>query len=166
MKAVTYSSTGSSDVLNFGERDEPHPAAGEVRVRIHVSGVNPTDWKARQGSGEAELPQPQVPDQDGAGVVDEIGDGVTGIAVGDRLWVWDAAYKRPDGTAQELAVVPAGQVVPPARRRELRRRGFARHPGTHGAPRLNRVKARCAVRAGMPSDAPTSKLASSGNGTA
>ncbi|GAA1448519.1 NADPH:quinone reductase [Leifsonia poae] len=111
MKAVTYSSTGSSDVLHFGERDEPHPAAGEVRVRIHVSGVNPTDWKARQGSGETELPQPQVPNQDGAGVVDEIGDGVTGIAVGDRVWVWDAAYKRPDGTAQELAVVPARQVV-------------------------------------------------------
>ena len=111
MKAVTYSSTGPSDVLQLGEREEPHPAAGEVRVRIHVSGVNPTDWKARQGSGENPLPQPQVPNQDGAGVVDEVGDGVTAFAVGDRVWVWDAAYQRADGTAQELVVLPERQVV-------------------------------------------------------
>ena len=100
MKAVSYSATGDSDVLTLGEREEPHPGAGEVRVRIHVSGVNPTDWKARRGSGPAELPRPQVPNQDGAGVVDEVGDGVTRVRVGDRVWVWDAAYQRPDGTAQ------------------------------------------------------------------
>ncbi len=111
MKAVTYSSTGPSTVLTLGERDEPHAGEGEVRVRIHVSGVNPTDWKARAGSGSAPLPQPQVPNQDGAGVVDEVGEGVTGFAVGDRVWVWDAAYRRPDGTAQELVVLPARQVV-------------------------------------------------------
>ncbi|MBW8870911.1 MAG: NADPH:quinone reductase [Leifsonia sp.] len=112
MKAVSYSATGDSDVLTLGEREEPHPGAGEVRVRIHVSGVNPTDWKARRGSGPTELPRPQVPNQDGAGVVDEVGDGVTGFRVGDRVWVWDAAYQRPDGTAQELAVLPERLVVP------------------------------------------------------
>lgn len=112
MKAVTYSVTGSSDVLALGEREEPHAGPGEVRVRIHVSGVNPTDWKARRGSSEgAELPRPQVPNQDGAGVVDEIGDGVDSLAVGDRVWVWDAAYKRQDGTAQQLTVLPARQAV-------------------------------------------------------
>ncbi|MFF1571651.1 NADPH:quinone reductase [Leifsonia sp. NPDC058292] len=112
MKAVSYSSTGSSDVLALGEREEPHAGPGEVRVRIHVSGVNPTDWKARRGSGDgAALPRPQVPNQDGAGVVDEVGDGVDGLSVGDRVWVWDAAYKRQDGTAQELTVVPARQAV-------------------------------------------------------
>lgn len=112
MKAVTYSTTGDSSVLTLGERDEPHPGPGEVRVRIHVSGVNPTDWKARAGSGRTELPRPQVPNQDGAGVVDEVGGGVSGLGEGDRVWVWDAAYARSDGTAQELVVLPALQVVP------------------------------------------------------
>lgn len=112
MQAVTYSSTGDSDVLVLGEREEPHPGPGQVRVRIHVSGVNPTDWKARRGGGEpAALPRPQVPNQDGAGVVDEVGDGVTRLRAGDRVWVWDAAYQRPDGTAQELVVLPERQVV-------------------------------------------------------
>lgn len=111
MKAVSYSSTGDSDVLSLGERPEPHAGEGQVRVRIHVSGVNPTDWKSRQGSGPAELARPQVPNQDGAGVVDEVGPGVTGLAPGDRVWVWDAAYQRPDGTAQELVVLPRNQVV-------------------------------------------------------
>jgi NADPH2:quinone reductase len=83
-----------------------------VRVRIHVSGVNPTDWKARSAGGRAtELATAHVPNQDGAGVVDEVGDGVTGFAAGDRVWVWDAAYQRPEGTAQELVVLPARQVV-------------------------------------------------------
>ncbi|WP_314146228.1 NADPH:quinone reductase [uncultured Leifsonia sp.] len=112
MKAVSYAATGDSDVLVLGEREEPHAGAGEVRVRIHVSAVNPTDWKSRRGSGAAELPRPQVPNQDGAGVVDEVGDGVDGVSVGDRVWVWDAAYQRPDGTAQELVVLPRRQVVP------------------------------------------------------
>ncbi|HEV7183265.1 MAG TPA: NADPH:quinone reductase [Leifsonia sp.] len=112
MKAVTYSSTGPSDVLMLGEREETHAAPGEVRVRIRVSGVNPTDWKARRGGGEsARLPHPQVPNQDGAGVVDEVGEGVVGLTVGDRVWVWDAAYRRPEGTAQELTIVPARQAV-------------------------------------------------------
>ncbi len=113
MKAVSYRTTGASSVLEFGERDEPHAGPGEVRVRIHVSGVNPTDWKSRLGGGRVtELGEPQVPNQDGAGVVDEVGTGVTEFAVGDRVWVWDAAYQRPDGTAQELVVLPVRQVVP------------------------------------------------------
>ncbi|WP_426517674.1 NADPH:quinone reductase [Diaminobutyricibacter sp. McL0618] len=113
MKAVSYRTTGPSSVLELGERDEPHPAPGEVRVRMHVSGVNPTDWKSRSGGGRlTELDAPHVPNQDGAGVVDEVGPGVTGFAVGDRVWVWDAAYQRPDGTAQELVVLPVRQVVP------------------------------------------------------
>jgi NADPH2:quinone reductase len=112
MKAVTYSSTGPSDVLTFGEREEPHAGPGEVRVRIHVSGVNPTDWKSRKGGAEpAALPRPHVPNQDGAGVVDEVGDGVDTLVVGDRVWVWEAAYQRPDGTAQQFTVVPARQAV-------------------------------------------------------
>lgn len=80
---------------------------------MYVSGVNPTDWKARQGSGEGSaLPRPQVPNQDGSGVVESVGPEVSGLAPGDRVWVWDAAYQRADGTAQELALLPAHQVVP------------------------------------------------------
>ena len=141
MKAVSYRTTGPSSVLELGERPEPHPGPGEVRVRIHVSGVNPTDWKSRSGGGRVtELGAPQVPNQDGAGVVDEVGPGVGGFAVGDRVWVWDAAYQRPDGTAQELVVLPARQVVPLPDDVELRRRRLARHPGTDRAHRAHRVR--------------------------
>lgn len=111
MKAVTYTSTGPSDVLTLVEREEPRAGAGDVRVRIHVSGVNPTDWKSRRGAGPAQLQHPQVPNQDGAGVVDQVGDGVTTVAPGDRVWVWDAAFQRPNGTAQEFVVLPERQVV-------------------------------------------------------
>ncbi|MDQ1513910.1 MAG: NADPH:quinone reductase [Microbacteriaceae bacterium] len=108
MRAIVYSEAGDADVLRLVDRPVPEPGPGEVRVRMVVSGVNPTDWKSRSGSrprGE------QVPNQDGAGVVDAIGDGAP-FAVGDRVWVWDAAYRRPDGTAQEFALLPARQVVP------------------------------------------------------
>jgi NADPH2:quinone reductase len=112
MKAVVYTRTGPADVLQLMDRDIPSPGAGEVRVRIHVSGVNPTDWKSRAGSGTPEdLPEARVPNQDGAGVVDAVGEGVTGIAVGERVWVWDAAYERPNGTAQQFVVLPETQVV-------------------------------------------------------
>jgi NADPH2:quinone reductase len=113
MKAIEYSHTGAPDVLALVDRDAREPQSGEVRVRIAVSGVNPTDWKARAGSGTpTELPTPQVPNQDGAGVVESVGPDVTGFAVGDRVWVWDAAFQRPDGTAQELAILPAARVAP------------------------------------------------------
>jgi NADPH:quinone reductase len=112
MRAIEYTHTGSSDVLHLVEREPRVPGAGEVRIRIAVSGVNPTDWKARQGSGAgAELSHPQVPNQDGSGVIDAVGPGVTSLAPGDRVWVWDAAYQHSDGTAQELLVIPAQRVV-------------------------------------------------------
>jgi NADPH2:quinone reductase len=83
-----------------------------VRVRIHRSGVNPTDWKARQGSTPGTPVEPaQVPGQDGAGVVDAVGEGVEAGLLGLRVWVWEAAYQRPHGTAQEYALVPERQVV-------------------------------------------------------
>jgi NADPH2:quinone reductase len=74
--------------------------------------VNPTDWKARQGGTHSgSLDQPQVPGQDGAGVVDAVGEGVEVAWHGIRVWVWEAAYQRPHGTAQEYALVPARQAV-------------------------------------------------------
>jgi NADPH2:quinone reductase len=112
MKAVTYSRTGGPEVMELVDKPLAEPGPGEVRVRMHRSGVNPTDWKARQGSapGTAVDP-PQTPNHDGAGVVDAVGEGVESALHGLRVWVWEAAYQRPEGTAQEYALVPARQVV-------------------------------------------------------
>ncbi len=113
MRVIEYTHTGSPDVLTLVDRPNPTAGPGEVIVRVAVSAVNPTDWKSRAGSGDgAALPRPQVPNQDGAGVVDAVGPGVTSVAPGDRVWIWDAAYQRADGTAQEFALLPVAQVVP------------------------------------------------------
>jgi NADPH2:quinone reductase len=105
MRAAFYDDSG---VIQVGEVPTPEPGPGEVRVRIAASGVNPTDWKARGG----ELPFPfQVPDQDGAGVIDAVGEGVDAGRVGERVWVYFAAWRRQWGTAAEFAVVPAEQAV-------------------------------------------------------
>lgn len=113
MRAIVYQRTGSSDVLELVDRGTPEVPPGHVLVRVAVSGVNPTDWKARAGGAEPQdLPEAQVPNQDGAGVVEQVGADVDGLAVGDRVWLVDAAWQRPDGTAQELCVVPADRAVP------------------------------------------------------
>jgi NADPH2:quinone reductase len=113
MKSVIYSRTGDPSVLRLVDRDVAEPGPGEVRVRILVSGVNPTDWKSRRGSGDGAAPPfPEVtPNQDGAGVVDALGEGAVDLAVGDRVWVYLAGHQRPTGTAQEYTNVPAGRVV-------------------------------------------------------
>lgn len=112
MRSVVYEENGPSNVLTLIERDKPEPKAGEVRVRIMVSGVNPTDWKSRLGAvAGTPLAHPQVPNQDGAGIVDALGEGVTGLVVGQRVWLWDTAWQWAEGTAQEFAVLPARHVV-------------------------------------------------------
>jgi NADPH2:quinone reductase len=113
VRAIVYSEPGGSEVLRLVERPEPEPGPGEVRVRVHVSGVNPTDWKARRAARGGELPFPeQVPNQDGAGVIDAVGEGVPPSRLGERVWIWEAAWERADGTAQELVVLPSRQAVP------------------------------------------------------
>src|SRR4029078_5521029 len=113
MRAVVYSQTGGPDVLHLVDRPVPEPGPGEVRVRVSVSGVNPTDWKARRGGVAGELGDPPaVPNQDGAGTVDAVGEGVDPSRVGKRVWLWEAAWQRVNGTAQEYVVVPARQAVP------------------------------------------------------
>jgi NADPH2:quinone reductase len=114
MKAVTYRQLGGPEVLSLSEREIEEPQAGEVRVRIVVSAVNPTDWKQRSGlRGGAEDVPVSVPNQDGAGVVDAVGPGVTEFAVGDRVWLLLAANHKPaSGTAQEYTVLPVERVVP------------------------------------------------------
>ena len=101
MRAVVYTESGDTSVLELVEREVPDPGPGEVRVRIVRAGVNPTDWKFRAG-GMGKLAFPEiVPGQDGAGVVDAVGPGVTDLAVGDRVWTMLAQHTRPGGTAQE-----------------------------------------------------------------
>ncbi|WP_152228995.1 MULTISPECIES: NADPH:quinone reductase [Arthrobacter] len=110
MKSIVYSDTGDSSVLSLAERSIAEPGPGEVRVRVTVSGVNPTDWKARAGAGIAF--DEVVPNQDGAGIIDAVGEGVSGLGVGDRVWIFLAAHERPTGTAQEYTVLPADRAVP------------------------------------------------------
>ncbi|PZE36533.1 MULTISPECIES: NADPH:quinone reductase [unclassified Curtobacterium] len=114
MRSIVYSQPGTSSVLSLADRPVPEPGDGEVRVRVVVSGVNPTDWKARQGGTYGDgLPFPEItPNQDGAGIVDAVGTGVEGVSVGDRVWVFLAAASRPTGTAQEYTVLPATRVAP------------------------------------------------------
>ncbi|MDX6248446.1 MAG: NADPH:quinone reductase [Kribbellaceae bacterium] len=114
MKAIVHDQHGPAEsVLRLADREVPEPGSGEVRIRVAVSGVNPTDWKARSGAYGGGEPVESVPNQDGAGVVDAVGPDVDGIAVGDRVWVTLAAYERPaSGTAQEYTVVPANRVFP------------------------------------------------------
>ena len=108
MRAVIYAKTGDASVLQVAERPREEPAEGEVRIRVVVSGVNPTDWKSRSGSSGGTVAEATVPNQDGAGVVDEVGPGVDGLSAGDRVWLTLAADGRPaSGTAQEYTVVPA-----------------------------------------------------------
>jgi NADPH2:quinone reductase len=112
MKAVVYSQTGGPEVLRLVERPVPQPGPGEVRVAMRVSGVNPTDWKSRRGGSGRELAFPElVPNQDGAGTVDAVGAGVDASRVGERVWLWEAAWQRAHGTAQDYVALPAGQAV-------------------------------------------------------
>jgi NADPH2:quinone reductase len=108
VRAITYTRTGDSSVLELVERPIPEPGDGDVRIRVLVSGVNPTDWKSRSGTYGGALAEATVPNHDGAGVVDKLGPGVTRFRVGDRVWVTLAGDGRPaGGTAQEYTVVPA-----------------------------------------------------------
>jgi NADPH2:quinone reductase len=113
MRAVVYAQTGEPDVMHLVDRPVPEPGPGEVRVRVSVSGVNPTDWKARRGGAAGELVDPAVvPNQDGAGTVEDVGEGVDASRVGQRVWLWEAAWQRVNGTAQNYVVLPARQAVP------------------------------------------------------
>jgi NADPH2:quinone reductase len=96
-----------------GDRAEPEPGPGELLVRVAVSGVNPTDWKVRKGTrpGEPTRTPDTVPNQDGAGTVVAVGPGVAASRVGERVWLWDAAWHRSDGTAQELVAIAQDNAV-------------------------------------------------------
>jgi NADPH2:quinone reductase len=113
MRAAFYEQTGPArQVLQLGELPTPEPGPGEVRIRLACSGVNPSDVKSRAGLRTNVLPFPRiVPHSDGAGVIDRVGDGVRAGRVGERVWTWNAAWRRADGTAAQYVVLPAGQAV-------------------------------------------------------
>lgn len=110
MKAAWYERNGAAgDVLIVGERPDPVPAPGEVRVRVSVSAVNPSDVKSRQRRPPAFASI--IPHSDGAGVIDAVGDGVPAARVGERVWLWNGQWQRPCGTAAERICLPAEQAV-------------------------------------------------------
>jgi NADPH2:quinone reductase len=113
VKAAIYDRLGPArEVLRVTEIDRPEPGPGQVRVRLRVSGINPTDWKTRGGATPRPVDGFQVPHHDGAGEIDAVGAGVDQGRVGQRVWVWMAAFGQPWGTAAQWTVVRGEQAVP------------------------------------------------------
>ena len=112
MRAAWYDRQGQpGEVLQVGEQPVPQPGAGEVRVRVHVSAVNPSDTKSRSG-WTAPMPFPRViPHQDGAGTIDAVGEGVDAARVGELVWMYQSQFRRPFGTAAQYVVVPERRAV-------------------------------------------------------
>lgn len=116
MKAVSYTAFGAaSDVLEICDVPTPDPSAGEVLVRVSLSGVNPSDVKARVGNrpGVTKPPFPRiVPHSDGVGVIEAVGEGVDNSRVGQRVWLWNGQWQRAFGTCAEYIALSAAQAVP------------------------------------------------------
>lgn len=111
MQAAYYEANGAArEVLRVGDIATPHAGPGEVRVKLATSGVNPSDVKSRQGSRKIAWPQ-LIPQSDGAGTIDEAGDGVPTSRIGERVWVWNGQWQRPFGTAAEYIVLPSVQAA-------------------------------------------------------
>src|ERR1039458_4521016 len=113
MRAALYDQYGPArEVLRIEEIERPEPGPGEVRVKIGVSGGNPTDWKSRSGATPRPIEGFQIPHHDGAGVIDAVGDGVDPGRIGQRVWVYMAAAGRTWGTAAQWSVVREKQAAP------------------------------------------------------
>jgi NADPH:quinone reductase len=114
MQAAFYERTGPArEVLQVADIPSPDPAPGEVRVRVLWSGVNPSDVKSRAGLRNPAMPFPRViPHSDGMGVVEAVGADVPTARIGQRVWLWNAAWGRPHGTACEFVCLPQEQAVP------------------------------------------------------
>jgi NADPH:quinone reductase-like Zn-dependent oxidoreductase len=108
VKAVRFSRFGGPEVLEIVDLPDPHPGPGQVRIAVRAAGVNPSDWKKREGLMDPELPQTMG--HEAAGVVDELGEGVADVAIGDRVFGLSA-----EGAAQaELAVLSDYAPIPPS----------------------------------------------------
>ena len=113
MRAAFYERQGApEDVLQLGEVERPEPQPGEVLVRVAASGVNPSDTYGRSGRNNAAMAFARViPHQDGAGTIEAVGEGVPASRVGERVWVYEATWQRPGGTAAEYTTVPANRAI-------------------------------------------------------
>ena len=109
MRAAWYLNNGEArDVMVVGDLPTPTAAAGEVLVRLQTSGVNPSDVKSRRARPTVEM---IVPHSDGAGVIEAVGAGVPASRIGERVWLWNAQWGRPLGTAAEYIALPSAQAV-------------------------------------------------------
>jgi len=113
MQAAFYERTGTAaEVLQVAELPDPQPGTGEVRVRLRWSGVNPSDVKSRAGLRSKVLAFPRiVPHSDGMGVIAAVGEGVPAARLGERVWIWNAAWGRAFGSAAQFVVLPSRQAV-------------------------------------------------------
>lgn len=113
MQAAWYERQGAAqEVIQYGKISIPQPNAGEVKVKIFASGVNPSDTKVRSGWGGIPQSFPRIiPHQDGAGVIESVGEGVSRKRIGERVWLYEAQQGRPFGTAAEYVVVPNEQAI-------------------------------------------------------
>ncbi|MEU6114288.1 NADP-dependent oxidoreductase [Streptomyces sp. NPDC047117] len=108
MRAARFSRFGGPEVLQIVDLPDPHPGPGHIRIAVRAAGINPSDWKKRRGLMDEELPQTMG--HEAAGIVDELGEGVADVAVGDRVFGFSA-----DATAQaELAVLSRYAPLPPS----------------------------------------------------
>ncbi|MGI5339026.1 NADP-dependent oxidoreductase [Streptomyces sp. CA-181903] len=108
MKKVSFTEFGGPDVLRLVDAEEPHAGPGHIRLAVRAAGVNPVDWRIREGQFQKTRPieLPSGIGQDAAGVVDEIGEGVEGVAVGDLV------FGRGSETYAEYAVLSAWARMP------------------------------------------------------
>jgi NADPH2:quinone reductase len=112
MRAAFYEHNGTArEVLRVGEVETPQAGPGEVRVKLSTSGVNPSDVKSRQGSTRKIAWPRVIPHSDGAGVIDQVGDGIAKARIGERVWIWNGQWKRAFGTAAEYIALSAAQAV-------------------------------------------------------
>ena len=112
MRAAFYEKNGPArEVLNVAEVETPRPGPGEVRVKLTVSGVNPSDVKSREGRTRKIAFPRVIPHSDGAGTIDTVGDGVPASRVGERVWTWNGQWKRAFGTCAEYIVLPSDLAV-------------------------------------------------------
>jgi len=108
MKAIVVKKFGEPEALQIEETPQPRPAAGQVLVRVHAVGVNPIDTYIRAGTYPKLPALPYTPGTDGAGVVEQIGEGIKSLATGDRVWFLGTST----GSYAEYALCAEDQVHP------------------------------------------------------
>lgn len=110
MKAAQFSRFGGPEVLEIVELPDPHPGPGQVRIAVRAAGINATEWKIRKGLLAFDDKLPQTTGRDVAGVVDEVGEGVTDVVVGDRVF----GVSDDGAGAAELVLITFRAIIPPS----------------------------------------------------